>query len=514
VCSACFSRLPRPKPDSATAPGRKRPRAASDSDGDSDASNSDQDERATESKDSNEPPPLPHNSVAAGYEYGRLRHLPPLTLIETAILAKVIPYGTIVKLKEWRGISQRALTGQTICFPSDGPEAAASFEANRFKTQFPFHSNATLAEHVRVAFVGPANQAKDYINILMQPDGPLYFKAANVIQWLRVLSVTHPNYTDVVIPSEAELEATLAPLRQLIVDQAQVVDDETARFMESAKIGTDIAGVRSVCVDDDIVNAASSSDAAAGQPSSSQDAAAEPDAHLNAAGVPDRLPLVMSDVVIIDGTNRDEDPDQRLLDALNATMRKQPTDDSEAPAAEPDSLFCRRGDDPVNEFENSRELLTCAFPHAFPFGVGVPRSSLSPKFTRYLTHTSFIEQTQYRQAICSVEMASFTPCWAHARTLACGFCRCNYLLLFFPITTCALVSFVTLLRTPHPLATILLSVLSQTKRICLEVRVMASGWGPPQLRRVRRGSSCFKRVQSVSAGSSDSCCCRRCFAGR
>ena len=386
VCSACFSRLPRPKPASATAPGSKRSRAGSDSDdGDSDSSNSDQDERATESKDSDEPPPLPHNSVAAGYEYGRLRHLPPLTLIETAILAKVIPYGAIVKLKEWRGVSQRALTGQTICFPSDGPEAAASFAANRFKTQFPFHSNATLAEHVRVSFVGPANQAKDYINILMQPDGPLYFKAADVIQWLRVLRVTHPNYTDIVIPSEAELEATLAPLRQLIVDQAQVVDDETARFMESAKIGTDIAGVRSVCVDEDTANAnGAPCDAAAGQPSSSQAATGEAEVHLNGAGVPDRLPLVMSDVVIIDGTNRDEDPDQRLLDALNATMRKQPTDDSEAPAAEPDSLFCRRGDDPVNDFENRSELLTCAFPHVFPFGVGVPRSSLSPKFTRYL----------------------------------------------------------------------------------------------------------------------------------
>jgi hypothetical protein len=70
------------------------------------------------------------------------------------------------------------------------------------------------------------------------------------------------------------------------------------------------------------------------------------------------------------------------------------------------------------------------------------------------------------------------------------------------------------LAIPHPLATILLSVLSQTKRICLEVRVMASGWGPPQLRRVRGGSSCFKRVQSVSAGPSDTCRCRRCFAGR
>jgi hypothetical protein len=27
-----------------------------------------------------------------------------------------------------------------------------------------------------------------------------------------------------------------------------------------------------------------------------------------------------------------------------------------------------------------------------------------------------MEQTQYKQAICFVEMASSTPCWAHART--------------------------------------------------------------------------------------------------
>ncbi len=133
------------------------------------------------------------------------------------------------------------------------------------------------------------------------------------------------------------------------------------------------------------------------------------------------------------------------------------------------------------------------------------------------THTSFIEQTQYRQAICSVEMAPFPPCWTQARTLACGLCRCYYFLLFFPITTHVLVSFVTLLRTLHPLSAVLLSVLSLSLSLsknCLEVRVMASGWGPPQLRRVRRGSSCFKRVQSTSAGPSDTCCCRCCFAGR
>ncbi len=55
---------------------------------------------------------------------------------------------------------------------------------------------------------------------------------------------------------------------------------------------------------------------------------------------------------------------------------------------------------------------------------------------------------------------------------------------------------------------------SLSKKICLEVRVMASGWGPPHLRCVRRGSSCFKRAQSISAGPSDTCCCRRYFAGR
>jgi len=65
-------------------------------------------------------------------------------------------------------------------------------------------------------------------------------------------------------------------------------------------------------------------------------------------------------------------------------MRKPTTEDSDAPQAEQEGLFCRRSEDPVNEFENSNELLVCAFPHVFPYGVGVPRSSLSPNFTRYL----------------------------------------------------------------------------------------------------------------------------------
>ena len=82
----------------------------------------------------------------------------------------------------------------------------------------------------------------------MMPDGPLYFNVETILSWLRVLRQTHPFYADLEIPTSDEVTCALAPLHQLILDQAQVVDDDTARFMEQAKIGTDIAGVRDVLV--------------------------------------------------------------------------------------------------------------------------------------------------------------------------------------------------------------------------------------------------------------------------
>ena len=153
--------------------------------------------------------------------------------------------------------------------------------------------------------------------------------------------------------------------------------------MESAKIGTDVAGVRSAFEADELEASCAGPDMDANQGA----AAVASDAGASQAAAPEvhRLPLVLSDVVIIDGhTNQEEDPDQRLLAALNSTLRNPCAEGSGEPPAETDSLFCRRAVDPVNEFEERGELLACAFPHAFPFGVGVPRSSLSPKFTRYL----------------------------------------------------------------------------------------------------------------------------------
>ena len=140
VCSACFSRLPKPKSRQAPAPAVGSKRSLADLDA---ASESDLDEHdegppsGDEARTAQKPRPLPYNCVAAGYEYGQMHHLPKLSLIESAIIAKVIPHGTIVKLKESLGISQRAITGQTICFPTDGPEAAARLAENRSKTKFP-----------------------------------------------------------------------------------------------------------------------------------------------------------------------------------------------------------------------------------------------------------------------------------------------------------------------------------------------------------------------------------------
>jgi len=378
LCSACHGRLPLPKEQ----PAAKGP------------SHSDDDSAGAGAQADSKPPPLPYNCVAAGHEYGQLQGLPALSLIDTAILAKVIPYGTIVKLKEWKGASQRAMTGQIICFPSDGPEAAADFETSRAMTSFPFHSNETLAEHIKVSFVGPTGKAKDYIKILMMPDGPLFFNVKNILTWLRVLRQTHPYYADIVIPSEEDLGATLAPLQDLIERQAQVVDDDTARFMENAKIGQDIAGVRDIFVRSDAHDGApplqqpacdldQDSGAPAAQPAQQPNTAPNPD--LNAGGVPDNLPLIMNDVVIIDTSRTEEDTDQLLLDALNAAMRKPPADDPNNPSqAQQEGLFCRRSEDPVNDVANGDQLLVCAFPHLFPFGVGVPKDPVNPRFTRYL----------------------------------------------------------------------------------------------------------------------------------
>jgi hypothetical protein len=160
--------------------------------------------------------------------------------------------------------------------------------------------------------------------------------------------------------------------------------------METAKVGTDVAGVRSVFAGEEAANVVCAElDVDAGQCAAAAAAAAAPPAVPGApsasAGIPEGLPLVMSDVVIIDGVNREADPDERLLEALNSTLRRPPTEEQlHAPRDETEGLFCRRSEEPVNEFSDNKELLVCAFPHLFPFGVGVPRSSLSTNFTRYL----------------------------------------------------------------------------------------------------------------------------------
>ena len=388
VCSACLSKLPSPAGGAAS--------AAADPNDSPDQNESDNETPDSESAEASRLKNLPKYSVAAGFEYGQLKDMPPLTFIEATIVAKAIVFGCVIKLKEFRGVSQRGITGQLICFPHDGPQAAASLAEHRNKTQFPFHTNQELADYCKVSFVGPEDQAKNLIKVLMMPNAPLCYKSSNITTWLRVLNRTHPNYSDIEIPTDAELDATLAPLHQLIVAQTQIVSDETSRLMDRCKVGTDIAAVRdSDCgggqVDsnnsEQLFISASDEDVAA----TSADAAPPEPIHLDASGLPDQIQLVMNNCVIVDSHAFATDPDQTLLDAVNKAAKTPPSDDG---------LVCRRSAIPFNEFEDGQELLVCAFPHCFPFGVGVPPSSAtSPTFTRFLMlhHTNTFSNEQRLQ---------------------------------------------------------------------------------------------------------------------
>jgi hypothetical protein len=241
--------------------------------------------------------------------------------------------------------------------------------------------------------VGPEDQAKDLIKVLMMPNAPLCYKASNITAWLRCLRRTHANYSDLVIPTDEEVDAVLAPLHPLIVDQAQIVSNETARLMDRCKVGSDIAAVRDFTSSDcgggpvdsneqqPVISASDKNSSAA-----SADADAHPPEpiHLDAAGFPDQIDLVMNNCVIVDSLTFATDPDQALLDALNKAARTPPSDSDNGADFAADGLVCRRSAIPFNDFQEGQELLVCAFPHCFPFGVGVPRSSANVDFTRYL----------------------------------------------------------------------------------------------------------------------------------
>ena len=102
---------------------------------------------------------------------------------------------------------------------------------------------------------------------------------------------------------------------------------------------------------------------------------------LNADGVPVNLPLLMSDVLIVNSATAasDAEIDQALLDGINVAMRtgQDSVDKDDA------ILICQRGSVPMSDYDDPN-LLVCAFPHLFPFGTGVPKSYTDPHFTRYL----------------------------------------------------------------------------------------------------------------------------------
>ena len=240
-------------------------------------------------------PSLPKYSIANGWDFGRLDHMPPLSTLEKIMIAKVVCFGSVVKLKEQRSVSQQALHGQIIAFPHNGADIAAELAEKLTQNTFPFHSNDDLLRYIKVSFVGPEEQALDYIKVLMLPKGPLYWNVDTIVTWLTLLKQTHPEYANLVLPSKEQLDALFALLEQLFADNAQVVSDETARFMDRCFIGRDVANVRTIPT-------------GTLDPTELQRSIVTDDADLlGVDSVPvnvtklHQLPLVMSEVVIVEG---------------------------------------------------------------------------------------------------------------------------------------------------------------------------------------------------------------------
>jgi hypothetical protein len=91
-------------------------------------------------------PCIPKYFIANSWDFGRLQHMPPLSALEKVMIAKVVCFGSIVKLKEQRNGSQQALSGQIIAFPDNGAEMAAAMAERLTKTSFPFHTNEDLLQ--------------------------------------------------------------------------------------------------------------------------------------------------------------------------------------------------------------------------------------------------------------------------------------------------------------------------------------------------------------------------------
>lgn len=110
---------------------------------------------------------IPKPSIADGYDYGRIErllHMQSLTFVEKHLIALVRLHITEVKLVDPLGdsitaIGSSSLIGYIICFPQDGPKAAAARLLN--PETFPWLDD--ILDTVNVTFIGTDKKYDRYM---------------------------------------------------------------------------------------------------------------------------------------------------------------------------------------------------------------------------------------------------------------------------------------------------------------------------------------------------------------
>lgn len=185
----------------------------------------------------------PKFSIANGYDYGRMERLPelePLTIVETYLISLVRLYITVFKLLAPSGDPNgtSCLKGHTICFPHDGPVAAAKGRKN--PESFPWTED--VLDFVSVRFIGTNNQYDNYLKHNFHCN-ELRIRNHVVYNWITVLKAVNPLYSSIIIDDSPNAVRSLQNLEERLRRDAQLLSDPESIDVENI-IGSDAAGVR------------------------------------------------------------------------------------------------------------------------------------------------------------------------------------------------------------------------------------------------------------------------------
>ena len=367
-----------------------------------------------------------HYCIATGYDYGRIPLLEParagscrlpaagpapqfpqLSQLEKILVARYVPYGSIVKLSAWRGVRQQAIKGHVVTFGHTGPSVLAELirELNEHRIgSFPWHGDRVL-DYIKVCFVGPGGEAERCLRALGLDGGLLRADYEAILPWFRLFKALHYGYSELVISETAEdKHATQVKLNKIQADilaGAQIIKSKVARRMEE-KTGADVAGVRNIPEDHDL-----GADDADVEELSDLDSSSDSDADKSGAAAADsmvdvddpnfaeKLNIILQDSMIINGVEGADDSPSSVLRDLLAFMTRNPDtgNDKQLP-----DMFVRsvRDKEPINEYGNIDVLNYMAFPWIFPMAKGLPAgsSALPPKIVRHVLVQESVRHAQ------------------------------------------------------------------------------------------------------------------------